>query len=370
MEEMICEKSKCLGCFACYNICPKNAIEMKEDECGFIYPTIKKDICINCDLCKKICPEWNKKHREKQPLCYAAQVVDKDKMSSSSSGGIASEISEHFLKNEGIVYGVAITDDIICKHIRVDKIDNLSKLKGSKYVHSYIGNTFQNVKKDLLANKDVLFIGTPCQVAGLKQYLMKNYENLFCIDLICHGVSSQQFLKTELANYNISKIKKLTFRNKDKFYLKVQDDKNNIKEIKDSFYLKGFLNGLTYRENCYNCKFATIEREGDITLGDFWGIDENSKLYPKKGYGVSLVLINNDKAMEMFKSILDHIEYEERPLEEAIKNNAQLRNSTKMPKNYYKFIKLTKKYKFNKAFVISYPMAYVKMKVKKFLRKW
>lgn len=173
---MICKKENCTGCFACYNICPKHAIEMYEDELGFIYPKIKEEECINCGLCNKICPAINKLKRIYPIACYAGRVKDKQKLIESTSGGIATAISEKIIKNGGIVYGAAFVENCSVEHIRITEMEQLQLLKGSKYVHSYIKDSYSLVKEDLLKEKEVLFIGTPCQVAGLKKYLNKDYE--------------------------------------------------------------------------------------------------------------------------------------------------------------------------------------------------
>ena len=215
---MICGKDKCTGCFACYNICPKNAIEMKEDEFGYIYPEIIKSKCINCGLCKKTCPVLNNVDKIEPIKCFAMYAKNENIRENSTSGGVATQLSKTIIKDNGIVYGAAFTDECNVSHTRIDNIDDLSKIQGSKYVHSYINQTYKNIKKDLISNKKVLFIGTPCQVTNIKRFLIKEYNNLYTIDIICHGVPSQKFLKEEVIRINRSlKIDRVNFRKENNY---------------------------------------------------------------------------------------------------------------------------------------------------------
>lgn len=171
---MICEREKCTGCFACYNVCPKGAINMVEDIYGYIYPIIDKNKCINCNLCKKVCPSLNKVVKTKPLKCYAVVAKDKKILSKSTSGGIATVLAKKIISENGVVYGAAYIDEkCTVAHIRIESVKDLTKLQGSKYVHSYILGTYKNVKEDLNKSRKVLFIGTPCQIAGLKSFLRK-----------------------------------------------------------------------------------------------------------------------------------------------------------------------------------------------------
>ena len=318
---MICNKKDCTGCFACYNICPKNAIKMIHDDNGFIYPEIDIEKCINCNLCKKVCPAINKLEYQEIQSCYAAQRKNINKLNESSSGGVASVFAESIVKNGGIVYGATYEKSYQLHFIRVDNLKDINKLKGSKYVHCYIEDSYKNIKKDLINKKTVLFIGTPCQIAGLKLFLMKDYDNLICVDLICHGVPSQKYLKDELdKNIDINKITGLTFRNNNNFMIA---GKNNNKviiniPIEKSRYLRGFLDCFFLRENCYKCKYANPKRISDITIGDFWGIESDSKFYQNKSNGISVILINNTKGNIFFNKCKKMLNLEKRNINEAI----------------------------------------------------
>lgn len=339
---MLCDKNKCTGCFACYNKCPQNAIFMKEDECGYIYPHIDNQKCIECKLCERVCPGLNESKYNKTIQCYAARVKDEKTLNQSTSGGIATILSEEILRNNGIVYGAAYTEKCNVNHIRVDNINDLNKLQGSKYVHSYINNTYRLVKNDLLNNKLVLFIGTPCQVDGLKNFLGKDYDKLYLLDIICHGVPSQRFLKDEVNRLiNTIDVDRVNFRDKnfENFTFSINKGKSIIysQSWGKSPYFYTFMKSITYRENCYSCKYAREERCSDITIGDFWGLNENSKFYKTQNKGVSVVLSITEKGKKLIENIFDKVEIEEREVHEAIEGNDQLRAPAQKSEQVIKF---------------------------------
>ena len=340
---MICEKKDCSGCFACYNVCPKKAIEMKEDDFGNIYPVIDEKKCVNCMLCQKTCPAINNNSKFVSSMdVYALYNRNNQKRLESSSGGAACLFYEYILDNNGIAYGVSnlFTDNF--SFIRIEKKEDIMKLKGSKYVHCYINETYKLILKDLKNNKKVIFIGTPCQVDGLKNFLKKDYLNLYTIDIICHGVSSQKLLLDELKLQNIdfNKINKIYFRNSNLFVLKILDFDNKVlfeKQADKVSYYKNFLQGNTYRENCYSCRYARKERVSDITIGDYWGLSKESKIYDNDSDGISLVMINTNKGKELFNNIRKEAKYEKRDIKEAIKKNEQLNKPALKNKKYYIF---------------------------------
>lgn len=350
---MICEKNKCTGCFACYNICPKNAIEMKEDKYGYIYPKINKEKCINCGLCKKVCPSLNKLEKIEPQKCYAMYAKDKNIRNNSTSGGIATQISKKFLKNNGIVYGASFDNECNVVHKRIEKIKELTLLQGSKYVHSYINDAFKQVKKDLLNDKKVLFFGTACQIAGLKKYLVKEYENLYLIDIICHGVPSQKFLKEEVKRINgNTDVERIIFRRNNKYGFAIIKDEQCVYEVnrEKSPYIDSFLLGLTLRNNCHNCMYADRKRVSDITIGDFWGLNKTSKFYDIRSGGVSAVICNTTKGINLVENVKNDFEIEEREYDEAVKGNAQLKKPASKYKEAQKFRNDYLKYGFLKAY--------------------
>ena len=314
---------------------------MIEDDYGNIYPNIDSIKCINCGLCKKVCPQLNNKTQFKSSKkAYAMYCIDQEKRSKSSSGGAATLFYEFILDKKGVVYGAS---NLFGKEnfgfVKITDKKDLYKVKGSKYVHCYTNNIYKDVKTELENKKKVLFIGTPCQVDGLKCYLMKEYENLFCIDIICHGVPSQKLLFDELDNLNIKKesVNYIIFRDDKRFTFKVIDNENNILIDKPSnqiCYYNNFLEGNIYRDNCYNCKYAKRERISDITIGDFWGLNHNSIVYDDEKKGISLILQNTEKGLFLIESIKNKSVIEERPLEESYKENGQLNHPMSKNKKY------------------------------------
>ncbi len=305
-------KNKCTGCSTCINICPKKAISMQIDQEGFIYPVINEKKCINCHLCEKVCPILNNIKNENliPKKVIAAKSIDKQIQISSSSGGIFTELAKEIIKQNGIVFGATFEEGIV-KHISINKIKDLIKLRGSKYLQSYVNESFKEVEKYLNLKKPVLFSGTPCQIAGLKSFLkIKRVDtsNLLLIDLVCHGVPSykvfQDYIKNDFPNKTLSNI---NFRDKKgswplfniTYFFNKSANISRYHKV-DPFFI-GYLKNYYLRESCYKCKFSELPRQGDITLGDFWGISKN--LFDPNG--VSLVLINNKKGEIFFKRI-DH----------------------------------------------------------------
>lgn len=334
---MICEKNKCTGCSACYNICPKNAIEMVEDDEGYIYPKIDKEKCISCKLCEKVCPGINdeKDNFKKVKKCYSAYAKHNEIQEKSTSGGIAYILSRYFINNNGIVYGAffySTTQNV--EHLRCDNEELIKKLRGSKYIQSNIKSSYTMAKKDLDCGKKVLFIGTPCQISGLKHFLnFKDYDNLFTIDLICHGVSSKKILNEDIKSQNIEEIK---FRDGLDYCINYKDKNGEEKKITldNSIFLNFFLKSYLLRPSCDECRFSNIERISDISLGDFWHLKDTRIDKNIQNKGVSMVLVNSDKGEELLKFISDSIVFFEEDLKVAQKFNEPLnkKNTTNIKK--------------------------------------
>lgn len=384
----IVEKNDCCGCSACSQKCPKNAITMKENEEGFLYPEIDKEKCINCGLCSKVCPQLKKvkKADEGYPKAYAMYNKNNEELMKSSSGGIFSVIANYVLENGGVVFGASYNENLDVNHIYVKNKEDLQKLRNSKYVQSNINNTYKEVEKNLKENRLTLFTGTPCQVAGLKAYLMKDYENLILVDIVCHGVPNQKIFKKYLEYLEgkfKSKIKAYNFRNKEQngwgLYAKIETEDGKIRYKNSAFdpYYNSFLECKIYRESCYNCNYASFNRNSDITLADYWGIlNVHPEFYSEKG--VSLILINNKKGKELLNIISKNIEYIETDLEKASQKNMNLKRPSHRPKerdNIYKginekssnqFIKENLKIKYNPKKIIKAMVPYkVKLAVQK-----
>ena len=314
----ILNKDNCTGCRMCEQICPVKAIHIRENKEGFIEPVVDDKACINCGLCSNRCPQLNdvSSKRLEKVEAYAAKNKDKQEQIQSSSGGIFSVIANYVLENNGIVYGAAYNSKLEVEHIGIENKNELFKLRGSKYVQSNVRNTYKEAKENLDNGKLVLYTGTPCQIAGLKNFLGKEYDNLILVDLVCHGVPSPKLFKKYinwLEHKNKSKVKSYQFRNKKKFAwgsygTEITFKNNKIKYIAaplDSYY-KAFLEAKTFRNVCYKCKYANIKRISDITLIDYWGIESQ---YPNfvDSNGVSAILINTNKGKQILKNVNKNI---------------------------------------------------------------
>lgn len=341
------EKDKCCGCYACYNICPKNAIEMKSDEKGFKYPFVDKEKCINCGLCEKVCPIINKVKIDNEPKAYACINKDDKVRSVSSSGGIFTLLAENILSKNGIIFGAAFDKDMMVKHFMIDKLEDLYKFRGSKYVQSQIGDTYKLAKKELDEGKFVLFTGTPCQIEGLKLYLMKDYDKLYTQDIICHGVPSPlvwEKYKNNIEDREKDKIINFNFRNKENSWksydidVKLNNDISIKEKASNNLYMKAFLKNICLRDSCYSCAFKSINRISDITLADYWGVQKLKPTFDDDK-GTSLVVVNSKKGEELFENIKNKIKYEESNIGEASKYNPSMIKASALPNNRETFFK-------------------------------
>ena len=325
--DIVVDKSQCYGCYACINVCPLHCITMKEDSCGFIYPVIDQEKCINCNLCRKSCPAINLNIPMSIPhKAYAVWSLDSHTRDKSSSGGFATEASRHIIHNRGVVYAASITSNLQVRHMRITSEVGLEKAQGSKYVHSYIGDCYSQCRNDLRQGKKVLFIGTPCQIAGLKNFLRGEYENLITVDLVCHGVPSQKMLKDALASLtDITKLSSFSCRKGTRYVLTAYNGK---REYRSRFcydrYMRAFLDGVIHREKCYDCRFAQNRRVSDLSIGDFWGLTSLEKENIDESKGINVVLINTEKGADFFESMKPKLFFEEKNVEEAVSGNAQL----------------------------------------------
>lgn len=328
--ESICNAEKCTGCAACANICNCGAITMEANEKGFLFPVIHQNKCVNCQLCSKICPQNNQRELYAEGKIYAALARNDSLRASSSSGGIFSLIANKVLKRRGIVFGAALREDMSVAHIAVENQDELYRLQGSKYVQSVIGNSYRKAKEELEAGRQVLFSGTPCQIAGLKGYLRKEYENLLSIDLLCHGTPSPLVLrkfieyKEEMCG---GKIAYMWFRAKKpgwkQFSMKVRYQDGT--EQYDNSFLNLFWSNKILCEGCYRCQYASTSRMGDITLGDFWGYKETKPEHIENDdLGISFVSVNTEKGKKIFRTIRSEIDYAPRNVEDALWGNPML----------------------------------------------
>lgn len=307
-------KKECSGCSACEMACPKNCIHMEKDQEGFLYPKIDQENCINCGLCEKSCP-FNLKPKKQKSTFLSGYARNEDVHKKGSSGSFFYNLAKRILQEDGYVFGVIIDNNLIVKHISIHDEKLLDKMCKSKYVQSNIGNSFKSVKKLLDSGKKVMFVGTPCQVNGLKMYLKKEYDQLLLVDFACHGVASQdmftKLIKNEEETKRIS-ISDFIFRNQSQWNnhphnFKYTYTKNNhAKEKKGSYfsfpYYYAYKTYNFFRPSCYDCKYNSKYRVSDITLSDFW---KGQKYYKniKIKNGVSLIAINSKKGEEYINAI-------------------------------------------------------------------
>lgn len=345
----ITDKKDCIGCYACANACPKNCIDMISDYEGFKYPHIDKDRCIECNLCEKVCPIIHPKTVNNNPFAIACYNKNETIRKASSSGGIFSLLAEEVIKNNGIVFGARFDENFNVIHDYTNSIEGLNKFRGSKYVQSTIGNTYKQVKEFLREGKIVLFSGTPCQIGGLKRYLQNDYENLICLDLICHGVpSSKAWNKYKEYMSGGKKIEHINFRNKTYGWesysvsFKFQNGSEILSKGSEDKYIRGFIGDIYLRPSCHDCKFKTLNRESDITLADFWGADKLlTDMNDNKG--TSLIFINSEKGERIFKNISENIVMKEVDINEAVKYNlSAIKPSYCNPRRNYFFKRIDK----------------------------
>lgn len=352
------KENECTGCGACFNRCPVDAIVMKENQEGFLFPNIDKNICINCGLCLKSCPVNEPKYSNlEEPVCYAAYAEDSVR-EHSSSGGVFVLAAQYVLENNGYVCGATYSDDYTeVNHILISNEKELPRLQGSKYVQSNTGKIYKEIETILKNNRPVLFSGCPCQVAALYCFLGKPYQNLFTIDLVCHGVPSpktyRKFVEQKMSEHG--KINYLSFRDKGTYgwtvstTIQFEDGYEYKKYRTDSSYMKSFLQLLSLRKSCGQCPYAHIPRPGDLTLADFWNVDKYNAAFDDKK-GTSMVLVNNEQGQKLFAAISDKMKLcEKASLEFAKKNNAQLHSPSRLHSRRERFYSLLDKYDFDKA---------------------
>lgn len=346
-------KSNCCGCGACTNICPKNAITMEPDQTGFLYPVINNELCIECRACKKACNYQNEHKLNKPKISFAAVNTNVKQLMLSASGGVFSAIATKVLEKGGVVFGATMSFEngyANPHHIGIESIEELHRLQGSKYVQSKIGDTYKQTKRYLAEKRTVLFSGTPCQIDGLYGFLKRDYDNLITIDVICHGVPNEKFfngyLEEEKKKRNAKMVTGYVFRDKTKGWgmterLDLLLRNNSRKSIYISSRLASyytlFLDGNTYRENCYSCKYATKNRPSDLTIGDYWGIQvEHPELLGENGYdenrGISCILANSKKGIAICKNMKEALQLHESSYEKISNKNGQLKEPSHLDK--------------------------------------
>ena len=326
----IVNKEECCGCNACTNICPKQCISMEIDNEGFWYPKVDKSKCIDCDLCVKVCPIINTPKIEKEEIiAYACKNKELEARVNSSSGGVFGLLCKEVIGSGGVVFGAAYDENFDVRHTYAETIEDCNQFRGSKYVQSEIGDTYKQTKKFLNEGRVVLFSGTQCQIKGLNLYLMKKYENLITVDIVCHGVPSPKVFKSYkelLVKKYKGNIKDIRFRDKRKgwkefsYITEFDNGAVHSETLKEDVYMKGFLKDLYLRPSCYSCTSKNYTDGSDLSLADYWGVQN---IHPEfdDDKGVSLVIVNTAKGKQVLEKIKDRVDIIETDLDYAIKHN-------------------------------------------------
>lgn len=343
----ILEKKNCTGCSACSQKCPKSCISMQVDKEGFLYPNVNLDLCIECGICEKVCPVLNTYESHSPLATYAAINSDSVERTKSSSGGIFITLAKQILEQGGIVFGVRFNDKWQAVFDYIENPEHLYLFCGSKYLQASVEKAYQQVLQFLKEERKVLFSGTPCQIAGLKRFLGKEYDNLVCVDIACHGVPSPKVWElylSEICRGGSFSIKEISFRDKRRgwkdFNMHIVTDKFSINEpFWKNWYMKAFLSDLILRPSCYYCKFKNGSCHSDLTLADYWGVQF---IHPEMddNMGTSLVLVNTTKGQQQLEKI--SVEKLQTSYKQACAFNSALVTSSVMhPKRAVFFDKLS-----------------------------
>lgn len=361
----VCQINRCTGCRACVDVCPRSAIEVKDSKIAY-NAVISEDICINCGACYRICPNNYPVVYKRPKEWYQGWANDDYIRVQGSSGGIATAIAKCFIENNGMVCSCIFKNGEFNFEL-VNKVEELKKFSGSKYVKSNPSGIYKVIKDELKNFNSILFIGLPCQIAGLKKYIGIELEkNLYTIDLICHGTPSPKVLEIFLEQYGkrLDEIRSIQFRKKNKYQILENNKGIDTNGITDK-YMIAFFKSLINTENCYQCNYAKFERVSDITLGDSWGSSLSIKERKK---GISLILCQTNKGMQLLKD--SNLCLKDVDINNAIKNNRQLECSSNRPKQREKFfIEINKNKSFNKLIWKCFPKDCIKQEIKKILIK-
>lgn len=349
----------CTGCAACANACHLSAIEMIADNEGFFYPSVDNAKCVKCGKCRKSCPSVRDMDTSRffQPDVYAAWNTDEQIRILSTSGGVFTALAEAIIEQGGHVAGAFYDEDFRICHGVVNSQEELPRLRQSKYAQSWVGNTFQEVSRLLKSGETVLFCGSPCQSAGLQQFLGKDYENLYCCDFICRGVISPKvyakFLKDMQPDSSIA-VDRVHFKNKDfgwnRFSTKLtfQDGSTYHKDRNEDYYMRGYLrHNLYIRPSCHQCQYKSLPRISDISLGDFWGIGNYDQTLDNEK-GTSVILVNSEKGKALLALAQKSLVLHQRTLDEVKAGNSCLLQVAQPGKFRSFFFKKMDRYSFDK----------------------
>ena len=330
------KESECCGCQNCVNLCPKKCISLKKNDEGFWYPVVDKEKCINCHICEMNCPfiKVLKNKTKFEPIVVGVYNKNKKIRKKSTSGGVFFEIANYVIRKNGVVFGAKYDKNLNVVHSYTESREGIFEFMGSKYVQSDVSNNYRQVENFLKQDRIVLFSGTPCQIAALKLFLKKDYDNLICLDFVCEGVPSSIFLESFIAYYEKkynSKIVKFEFRNKKNGWLNFSNCiyfENGVKKYiyrNYSVLCNLVFSAISFRNSCYECKYRELNSNSDFKLADFWKV-QKSKNTKYNYFGVSHLVINSDKAKKIFDEIKDKFEVFESDIDELKKLNETFSN--------------------------------------------
>lgn len=337
------EKGICTGCGLCAAVCPKGAITMKPDKEGFLQPVIQAEKCVDCGLCLKGCPAEAEVLASEKSIYFCCIAANKDMLLKSSSGGVFGILADRFLKAGGWVCGCVYDETMKPVHLLSNRAEDIQRMYGSKYVQSECYGCFPEIYEKLEAGQQVLFTGTACQVAALRGYLKKNYDDLYTAEILCHGVPSPELLEkyvVYLEKKLAGKVLDIQFRNKERdgwgsehrTCVIYRDKKGNVRKHRPLLpaYFSAFFYGANLRQSCYSCRFAKPERIADLTLGDYWG---SWRKYGKRFHeGISVVSVNSSKGAALTQIVKENSSFfEELTQEEAMWSNDNFTHPVKCP---------------------------------------
>lgn len=358
----LCANNLCCGCSACYAACPNAAITMRQDKEGFLHPHIDSEKCVNCKLCEKACPVLHRQESRQTQAVYAAKAKDDALRMVSSSGGVFSLLARKVFEKGGIVYGAAIrARDLLVHHCAAENEEELAALRRSKYVQSDMENTYREVKGQLTADRLVMFSGTPCQIAGLRQFLGFEHENLLCVDVVCHAAPSplawEKYLEKRTAALAQGRVsarpeawidaRRISSRRKNcgwKRYslsLRFANDKEYLGLLGEDVFLKGFLSELYNRPSCHACPFRECRSGSDLTIADYWDVRTR---FPDMDddTGTSLVLVNTEKGKVAYEGVRSFVEERVSDFADAVRVNPAIVCSSAQHPNRKLFFRLIK----------------------------